>query len=418
MEENFKKVIRFIENKLKNLSEDDFLYCKYKSLAEFAANFNGKLNKTYNNANFNPAYYLNEKIADLVKSSFLETKKVFSEKNFLINKNNELEFSNEILDECIKQNFNVYSELAKNGPKYIDVFAKSNKTMEQTYKKQCNKFEIIPRVLPIQLKEENSKKFVNDFAISLILNFLSEYLGTKKGLIYGQFMPYYKIENSFVGVFNLNKDSVKSLEDYIFKNFKKIMKNVSIKESELNELKKLYRENFNEVKKNFNFKNENKLLKDLKKYVKTGKLEKDFNFYQEDLKVADLMFFLPLNLLEQANTFFKTLFNDFEDFNSFCKQELSLILKYEKKLNQKVTPKIAEDLLENLFKPVFKRAKNAFKLAEKKLKALDLISFKEVEKLIKTAYLVEDKAEIKKVNKNLREIYLKIKSSNIVASSF
>ena len=97
---------------------------------------------------------------------------------------------------------------------------------------------------------------------------------------------------------------------------------------------------------------------------------------------------------------------------------MSLILKYEKKLNQKVTPKIAEDLLENLFKPVFKRAKNAFKLAEKKLKALDLISFKEVEKLIKTAYLVEDKAEIKKVNKNLREIYLKIKSSNIVASSF
>ena len=130
------------------------------------------------------------------------------------------------------------------------------------------------------------------------------------------------------------------------------------------------------------------------------------------------MTFLPLNLHEQANTFFITLFKDFEDFNSFCKQELSLILKYEKKLNQKLTPKIAEDLLENLFKPVFKRAKNAFKLAEKKLKALNSITIKDVNNLIKTAYLVEDKNEVEKVNKNLREIYLKIKSSNIVASSF
>ena len=102
-----------------------------------------------------------------------------------------------------------------------------------------------------------------------------------------------------------------------------------------------------------------------------------------------------------------TFFKDFEDFKVYFEKEMSCKEKYKKMLDEKITLEFAKDFLENILKPTLKHFERAYELAEEKLKALNSITIKDVNNLIKTAYLVEDKEEIEKVNKNMRERYLK-----------
>ena len=64
---------------------------------------------------------------------------------------------------------------------------------------------------------------------------------------------------------------------------------------------------------------------------------------------------------------------------------------------------ITKEFLNEFFLPITKKLRQAFELAEKKLKAQDSITLKDVTDLIKTAYLVKDKNEIGKVNSNIKK---------------
>ena len=322
LEENSKKIFNFVANKLKNLSEEDLFYSiNYKKgYHSFNKSKIEKRNLKNTDLWSDPEKYQNDFMYYLVKWSFLETGKPISQEYFLIN-NNELESSHELQNKYIKENLNensnIYFKFAKQGPKYINVYEKSDKTLKQMYEQQIEKYKKQERVLPIKLKDENSNKFVRDFAYFLFVKALDDELNRNQGLVYVGLYCLNAIENNFVGKFELNKDSVKDLEEYIFENFKKIMKNINIKEEELNELKKQYKEKFNSFKIEYEsyFKSEVKIIKDIENYIKTGKIDKNSVLYSsEDLKITDFLRFYPKYLETSLDFEFFTFYKDYKDY--------------------------------------------------------------------------------------------------------
>ena len=191
------------------------------------------------------------------------------------------------------------------------------------------------------------------------------------------------------------------------------MKNINIKEKDLNELKKQYKENFKNFKVKYDdyFKNENKMMEDFKNYIKTGKIDENSILYgklygQKELKILNffsLVKDISYSFVEDLDLYFLTMFKNHEDYKAYFEREMSFKEKYIEKVFEKPTPEFAKDFLENYLNPILKKVKEAYSLAEKKLKALDSINFKDVNDLIKTAYLVEDKNEVEKVNKNIEK---------------
>ena len=406
LEENSKKVMKFIANKLKSLDEEELFKVVYYNFRNYDENIFKNLNLKDFSLWSEPNKYREFSISYFVTKSFNETGKAFSNKYFLINKNNEIENDYKTVYKYIKQNLNVYDILAEKGPKFINVFEQSDKTMEQTYKNEKEKYECLPRVVPIKLKDEKGKKFADDFAKLLFNSYLDEELNFKKGLIYGGPLYSSGIENKFLGVYKLNKDSVKPFEDYIFKNFNELMKNFKPTEKDLNEFKKQYKENYNSFKKEYEvyFENEKKIIGDLKSYIKTGKIDENSILHSnQDFKITELFNFIPNNLINGGILKLYTLCKDFKDYNEYFNIEMAFKEKYRKKSLEKITPEIAKEFLNEFFLPIIKKLKQAFKLAEEKLKALDSIKLKDVTDLTKTAYLVEDKNEIEKVNSNIKK---------------
>ena len=409
LKENSKKIMHFVADKMKNLNEDDFLYSRYYLLKRDPEEIKNSSHFQNEHLWSDPNNYKNSSMDSNVFLSFTQTGKAFSNKFFVINKNNEIESSHEMTDNYIKQKLNLFEKFAEKGLNRIVVFEQNDKTLEQTYKKQREKYEENVRVLPIKLKDEKGKKFAVDFAKQLLNFSLGKDLNYNKGLIYKEFNFSNVIEDNFLGLYRVSKDSVKPFEDYIFKNFNELMKNFKPKERDLNELKKQYKENYNSFKDEYKtyLKQEKNTIKDLKTYLETGEIEKNSILEKKDLKIKDFIFIFPFSLINKADHSLLTFYRDYNDFYEFFNNSDLFFKKYKKKINEKATPEFIKEFLNNILIPSSNKLKQAFKKAEEKLKALDLIKLSDITDLTKTAYLVEDKNEIERVNNNLKKNIIK-----------
>ena len=222
LEENGKKLVKMLYEKIKNISDKEILNSVYYDetlIPEFEDCLNYRNSCKYLKCNFD----------DFYTRSYCLTHNPFNKKYYNFKNNREIEFKTKDFVDSFKKYNNKFEVIFNNKPNYIDIFIANKKNEEEN--KKYNKY------LNPLYENERSETKINDIYIAPIID----------NIIYDEFYKPNLIDKGLIAkgivkntvYLEIRQENLAEVEKYFFKKFKKEIENFLPKEAEINKYKTL-----------------------------------------------------------------------------------------------------------------------------------------------------------------------------------